>query len=113
MLVCYKFHELIAWFIIGNYFVKMAATIRNLVTVYCCGFILNQIGSVQPELINGLLGTVGDLTNDIVSSNILSNVTSILQSPLTRQLCGAETVIKDIWIESMTMNKLSHFFSMN
>lgn len=85
----------------------MVAKISDLVTVYCCGFILTQIGGVQPQLIKGLLGTVENTTE-----NLVSNVTSLLEGPLNCKLCGSNTVIKDIWIDSMTSKKNPHFFSM-
>lgn len=59
----------------------MAATVRNLVTVYCFSFILIQIGEVQPQLLETVLGTVSNITDGLLSN------------PATRDLCHLETVI--------------------
>lgn len=96
----------------------MPSTNRNLAIICCFSLILIQIGSVEPRimkdffgkfsgvstgLLTGLLGTVGNATRSIVSipgnlvsntENLLTSAASILQGPITRNLCDAKTVIK-------------------
>lgn len=52
------------------------------------------IGGVKSDVLTDLLGTVSDITN-----NILKGTASILQGPVARDLCDAKTVELNISIE--------------
>lgn len=57
-------------------------------------FVLILIGGVKSDVLTDLLGTVSDITN-----NILKGTASILQGPVARDLCDAKTVELNISIE--------------